>query len=403
MVSILRNPRVAGNVAMLPASKSISNRALILQALGGGELFNLSAARDTRLMKSLIGSPEPVLNVLDAGTTMRFLTAYFTVTGQSKTLTGTARMKERPIAPLVDALRSLGASIHYLEKHGFPPIEIIRFEPRTNQIEIPGNISSQYISALMMVAPLLPDGLRIVITGKIGSRPYIDMTAQLMGAFGIKPQWKGSTLVIPGGRYTPARFVVESDWSAASYWFALVSLAEEANLTLPGLARESLQGDRAIVDIMEPLGVATVFTPDGITLRKQQSENHVQVDFTHCPDLAQTVLPVCAVKGITGDFSGLESLRIKETDRIAALQNELGKVGATLTEIAPGRWRLTPSTSTPSHVRIATYHDHRMAMGFAPWATRMDVTIEDPQVVDKSYPSFWIDLAAVGISVENKS
>lgn len=354
-------------------------------------------------MQSLISSPDPVLNVMDAGTTMRFLTAYLAVTGQSKILTGTPRMKERPIAPLVNALHTLGATIRYLEKEGFPPIEIVGFEPRTNCIAIPGNISSQYISALMMVAPLLPGGLSIEITGIIGSRPYIDMTARMMAAFGINPSWSGSTLTIPSGRYQATRFFVEGDWSAASYWFALVSLASEAMLTLPGLTAESLQGDRAIVEIMRPLGVATEFTPGGITLRKQESATQIQVDFTHCPDLAQTVLPVCAVKGVSGFFSGLESLRIKETDRIAALQKELAHVGATLHEFNPGEWRLSPATGNPTHVRIATYHDHRMAMGFAPWASRMNVTIEDPAVVDKSYPSFWEDLTAVGINAAYNS
>lgn len=398
-VSLSYNPKVAGEVTQLPSSKSISNRALVLHALGGGALFNLSAARDTRLMESLIGSPDHTLNVMDAGTTMRFLTAYFTVTRQSKVLTGTARMKERPIAPLVTALRSLGATIDYLERDGFPPIEIKNFQPRSAEIEIPGNISSQYISALMMVAPLLPSGLRINIIGKIGSRPYIDMTAQMMAEFGITPVWQGASIVIPPGQYQPATFTVEGDWSAASYWFALVSLAEVATVTLPGLTEASLQGDRAIVEIMRPLGVACEFGIDGLTLHKQASENSIEVDFTHCPDLAQAVLPVCALKNVVGQFKGLESLRIKETDRIAALQTELAKAGAALTEPTPGHWHLAPAPTLPKDVQIATYHDHRMAMGFAPWATRMNVTLEDPRVVDKSYPAFWDDLSAVGVKL----
>lgn len=402
-VSLSYNPKVAGEVTQLPASKSISNRALLLHALGGGELFNLSAARDTRLMQALIRSTEPTINVMDAGTTMRFLTAYFTVTRQSKILTGTARMKERPIAPLVDALRTLGATIEYVEHSGFPPIEIKSFHPRFGQIDIPGNISSQYISALMMVAPTLPTGLRINIQGKIGSRPYIDMTARMMAEFGVTAVWEGGTIVVPPGKYRPAQFTVEGDWSAASYWFALASLAETATLILPGLTEASLQGDRAIVEIMKPLGVASEFTSRGVVLRKQAATNEVQIDFTDCPDLAQAVLPVCALKNISGRFTGLESLRIKETDRIQALQTELAKVGAVLSEPGPGQWHLTPATAVPNAVQIATYHDHRMAMGFAPWATRMNVTIEEPHVVEKSYPSFWEDVANVGITLRYSS
>jgi 3-phosphoshikimate 1-carboxyvinyltransferase len=402
-VTLSPNPKIAGHVTHLPSSKSISNRALVLQALGGGELLNLSAARDTRLMEALIRSPEPEINVLDAGTTMRFLTAYFAVTGQTKVLTGTDRMKERPIAPLVDALRTLGATIDYLGRDGFPPLATRQFSPRAHEIEIPGNISSQYISALMMVAPLLPQGLRIRITGPIASRPYIDMTARMMRQFGVETNWVGSTISIPAAKYKPTRFAVEGDWSAASYWYALVSLADEGTLTLPGLTAESLQGDHALVELMTPLGVTSEFTAHGLLLRKRPTEASIFIDFTHCPDLAQAILPVCAMKGIPGEFTGMESLRIKETDRIAALQTELAKVGASLNEKETGRWQLTPATKLPARVTIATYHDHRMAMGFAPWATRLPVTIQDPKVVDKSYPSFWVDLESVGIKVSYNS
>jgi 3-phosphoshikimate 1-carboxyvinyltransferase len=394
---------VVGHVAHLPSSKSISNRALVLHALGGGDLTNLSTARDTRLMESLIHSPAPIIDVMDAGTTMRFLTAYFTVTQQPKILTGTARMKERPIAPLVEALRTLGATIRYLEAEGFPPIEIQQFVPRASEIEIAGNISSQYISALMMVAPRLPQGLRIHLKGAVASRPYIEMTSQMMARFGVAVNWNGSVISVPPGTYKPTHFAVEGDWSAASYWYAFTSLAEEATLTLPGLTAESLQGDRVLVELMAPLGVASEFTAQGLLLRKQASEKQITIDFTHCPDLAQAVLPVCALKGIVGRFTGLESLRIKETDRIAALQTELAKVGARFEEVSTGEWQLTPATAIPNHVQITTYHDHRMAMGFAPLATRMQVTIEDPQVVAKSYPSFWLDLESVGIKALNNS
>jgi len=399
-IQLSRHSTPAGKVTGLPSSKSISNRALVLQALGGGELENISTARDTRLMQALIRSSEPVINVMDAGTTMRFLTAYFAVTGQTKTLTGTALMHERPIAPLVNALRQLGATIRYLGHEGFPPIETGGFTAKSKSIAIPGNISSQYISALMMIAPLLPEGLKIEITGTIASRPYIDMTAKIMHSFGADVNWSGQTIVVPAARYRPARFYVEGDWSAASYWFAVVSLAETATLTLPGLQENSLQGDRAIVEIMAKLGVRSTFHAGGVTLNKESSAPEITVNFLHCPDLAQTVLPVCAARGITGTFTGLESLRIKETDRLAALKTELAKVGAHLDEITPGQWRLTPGREWPAHIQIATYHDHRMAMGFAPWATRANLTIEEPQVVDKSYPEFWNDLRAVGFTAE---
>jgi 3-phosphoshikimate 1-carboxyvinyltransferase len=388
----------SGVAAGLPSSKSISNRALVLQALGGGELENLSSARDTRLMRALIGSSDPVIDAMDAGTTMRFLTAYFTITNQHKTLTGTARMKERPIAPLVDALRTLGATIHYRGATGFPPIEVAGFTPKANALAIPGNISSQYISALMMIGPLLPGGLSITITGPVSSRPYIEMTARMMQSFGVTVQWNNATITVPETAYRPARFFVEGDWSAASYWYAIVSLAETASITLPGLQHNSLQGDRAVVEIMERLGVVTTFTVGGVTLQKGECQSEISVDFINCPDLAQTVLPVCAARGVPGTFTGLESLRIKETDRLAALQHELAKTGAALTEVSPGQWQLTPGHAWPENIRIATYHDHRMAMGFAPWATRSTLTIENPRVVDKSYPDFWSDLKAVGFT-----
>jgi 3-phosphoshikimate 1-carboxyvinyltransferase len=398
-LTIKKKADVKGTVQYLPSSKSLSNRALIIQALcnGQADISNLSSARDTQLMYQLINSSDAVIDVMDAGTTMRFITAYFVVTNQPKTLTGTPRMCQRPIALLVDALREIGAKITYLENEGFPPHQILSFQQQQKtEVSIPGNVSSQYISALMMIAPRLPFGLTIHLTGDITSRPYLEMTAALMKHFGAHVLWNESSIHIPHGEYKPAPYRVEPDWSAASYWFAMVALADEAELVLPKVNEEALQGDKVIIDIMEQLGVQSSFEGDDLVLRKGQEAAHFEWNFADCPDLAQTVLPVCAAKNIGGTFTGLESLRIKETDRIAALQNELSKIGAMLKE-QNGRWVLKPGDiSSLSRVEFNTYHDHRMAMGLAPLATRMDVTIYDPSVVNKSYPYFWKDLEQLG-------
>jgi 3-phosphoshikimate 1-carboxyvinyltransferase len=323
---------------------------------------------------------------------MRFLTAYFSVAGKTKVLTGTHRMKERPIGLLVDALRQLGAQIKYLEKDGFPPLETSGFQSqKTNSLEIRGDVSSQYISALMMIAPTLPQGLKLRLTGKIGSRPYIEMTASLMRQFGAEVTFVEDTIAVSPKPYTPATHTVESDWSAVSYWFAFAALASEAEIFLPRLQPNSLQGDRVIADIMKDLGVSAALENGLLKLTKTAVAREIRWDFTHCPDLAQTVAVVCAAKKIPGRFTGLESLRIKETDRIAALQNELRKIGADLIEEGP-QWTLVPSTRLPESASFQTYKDHRMAMAFAPLATLMKVEIENPEVVRKSYPRFWDDL-----------
>lgn len=352
-------------------------------------------------MQKLVGSSEATIDVMDAGTTMRFLTAYFSVTNQKKVMTGTPRMKERPIGLLVDALRKLGVNIAYLEKEGFPPHRIDGFESqKAAEVTIPGNVSSQYISALMMIAPRLPKGLTIHLTGKIGSKPYIDMTGALMKHFGVSYEMGLDFVRIPPAQYKGTEYKVEADWSAASYWFAFVALARESKITLPGVVDRSLQGDRAIVDIMDKLGVKTQFNPGGATLTRQPGTKELTWDFTDCPDLAQTVLPICAATGVTGYFTGMESLLIKETDRIDALQRELAKVGAELTEPSKGNWKLTPGkfdSTTP--LVFDTYHDHRMAMGLAPLATLANVSINEPTVVNKSYPGFWEDMKKVGFEI----
>lgn len=404
-IHISQRTVVTGTTNLLPASKSLSNRALILAALtkGASTLHNLSNANDTDLMKRLVSSNDTTIDVEDAGTTMRFLTAYFTVTNQPKMLTGTPRMKKRPIGILVNALREIGAEINYLENDGYPPLQIRQFtNQKRSDIDIQGDVSSQFISALMMVAPHLPLGLTLNLLGKIGSWPYIQMTAGLMKAFGVEVSLGERTIEIQHKEYSPTTLTIESDWSNASYWFAFTALAENAEITLPRLFKHSLQGDQAIVEIMNALGVQASWSGPDLHLSKKDSVDHLSWDFTHCPDLAQTVAVVCAAKGISATFTGLESLRIKETDRILALQNELKKIGATLTE-EHQQWKLIPSTTLPTFQTFETYEDHRMAMAFAPLATIMDLEIINPNVVKKSYPTFWDDIKSFGFVITQKS
>lgn len=386
----------------LAASKSISNRVLIIDALcpGQSDLQNLAEARDTRLMLSLLREKSHVIDVRDAGTTMRFLTGYFALTNQNKVLQGTPRMHQRPIGVLVDALREIGAEIKYLTSDGYPPLETKGFQQqKARSIKIRGDISSQYISSVLMLAPTLPDGLNIELTGKVMSRPYIEMTLGLMKRFGADHSWSDDIITIPHQQYQATSFKVEADWSAASYWYSLVALSKETRITLLGLDEQSFQGDRQIADIMKHLGVDTDFHENQLTLSKGELRTDtLKWDFSSCPDLGQTVMTTCAVLGVTLEATGLESLRIKETDRIAAMKKELGKLGAKLEE-QPGLWKLSPATKLdPSHpVTFETYEDHRMAMALAPLALRIPVTITEPEVVQKSYPGFWKDLALAGV------
>ena len=383
----------------LPASKSESNRALIINALAKGTLDNLSnlaEARDTQTMIRLLSESGPEADVLDAGTTMRFLTAYYAVTGAKKKMTGTPRMCERPIGILVDALRALGADITYLNKEGYPPMQLNGFVFQGNsKISIRGDVSSQFISALLMVAPLLPDGLTLQITGALGSKPYIEMTLAQMKHFGItaNADWSIGTIEIPKQDYRLQPFAVESDWSGASYWYSMVALSpfEDCSLELLGLKEDSLQGDSAIKSIMEPLGVKSTYTGRGYLLTKIPAQTSLAWDFTDCPDLAQTICVVAAVQNIALTLTGLESLKVKETDRVLALQNELKKLGATLSEVETNhKYEVRGDFSSVSTLEpIETYDDHRMAMAFAPVAMQKEITLLDPSVVNKSYPSFW--------------
>jgi 3-phosphoshikimate 1-carboxyvinyltransferase len=386
----------------LAASKSECNRALIINALTGftSELTNISEARDSQTMLRLLASDEETADVIDAGTTMRFLTAYFAVTNQKKRMTGTPRMCERPIGILVDALRTLGADIQYEKVEGYPPLLLNGFKySGQNTVSIRGNVSSQYISALLLIAPSLPEGITIQLEGEVGSRPYIEMTLKQMAAFGVDYQadWHTNTLHVPASKYKSTPYAIESDWSGASYWYSIVALAENAEVELLGLKEDSLQGDSAIAEIMSHLGVESIFTERGVLLRKIAPSPSVGWDFTDCPDLAQTVAVCCAMKNIPLSLTGIESLKIKETDRVLALQQELQKLGAELKEIETNHlYRVSriadfPDT-TPS---IHTYDDHRMAMAFAPVGMLHPILIEEPGVVVKSYPGYWNDLAKV--------
>jgi len=385
----------------LASSKSESNRSLIISALTDfkTQLSNVSEARDTQTLERLLHSSEETADVIDAGAPMRFLTAYFAVTGHRKIMTGTPRMCERPIGILVDALRELGAQITYLGKEGYPPMRLEGFEyAGKNNLTVKADVSSQFISALLLVAPTLPEGLVLHLDGKIGSRPYIEMTLQQMAHFGITftADWDNQQITVPHQTYTPNAFAVESDWSGASYWYSLVALADDAEVELLGLKEQSLQGDSEIVRIMEPLGVKTTYTDKGVLLQKKEAVQELIWDFSGCPDLVQTVAVCCGAKGIRLDMTGIESLKIKETDRVAALQNELTKIGAALREIEPNHRYIVEKTGTGDETPVIdTYDDHRMAMAFAPVGVTRKIIIEEPGVVVKSYPGFWKDLEKV--------
>ena len=405
MISLTSGSRRIATQVPLPSSKSESNRALIIQALCRDhiELSNLSSARDTQTMIRLLESEGHVLDVIDAGTTMRFLAAYFCAVGRDQILTGTPRMCKRPIGILVDALRELGAEIDYWKQQGFPPLHIVSKGTRMEggEINLKGNVSSQYISALLMIAPTLPGGLRLNLTGEISSRPYIEMTRSLMAYFGAEAQWEDQTLVVKEQNYTARAYSIESDWSAASYWYAMAALAEDANIKLLGLRENSRQGDQKIAQFMEYFGVRSTFVDDGVELSKitpKASGNILELDFSDTPDLAQTIAVVSAATGIAVRMSGLHTLRIKETDRIAALKNELEKFSVDMK--VDGNICTIEGKADAAQKSIKTYEDHRMAMAFAPMVLRQPtLMINDPEVVQKSYPEFWQHIENAGVSI----
>ena len=389
----------------LPSSKSISNRALILNALSSSPyaVDNLSDCDDTNLMVNALQAEGGDFNVGAAGTTMRFLTAFLANRPGEWTITGTERMKNRPIKVLVEALNALGAHISYMEKTGFPPLRISGSALPGGEIALPGNVSSQYISAILMVAPLMEKEVTLHLEGEIVSRPYIHITLQLMKQFGVSVTWEDHTIRVWPQTYTPIRFLVESDWSAASYWYEMMALSPKAEIELLGLFKESLQGDAAGAKLFERLGVETHFTDQGVKLRHTGIRcKELTYDFVNEPDLAQTFVVTCALLGVPFRFTGLQSLKIKETDRIAALQTELRKLGYVLRDAQDSILSWDGERCEPeAHPVIATYEDHRMALSFAPAAlVRPEgIAIAHPEVVSKSYPHYWSDLRAAGFTV----
>lgn len=390
----------------LPSSKSISNRALIINALGNGTHHpeNLSDCDDTRVMIRALNDDKETINIMAAGTAMRFLTAYLSVTPGTRIITGTERMQQRPIQVLVNALRELGADIEYVANDGFPPLRITGRELRKDTISLPGNVSSQYISALLMIAPVLTNGLTIRLTGDIISRPYINLTLQLMNDFGVRAEWTDDhRLKVEPQAYHSTPFYVESDWSAASYWYQIVALSKEAEVTLPGLFKDSYQGDSQVAGIFRSLGVETIYKDKTVILKKNgKSVERLDYDFINQPDLAQTFVVTCALLNIPFRFSGLQSLKIKETDRMAALITEMRKLGYILHETDGSvlSWEGERCT-TEEHPAIDTYEDHRMAMAFAPTCLALpEILINNPQVVSKSYPRYWEDLRQAGFIIK---
>mgnify|MGYP000396505409 CR=1 FL=1 len=380
----------------LPASKSLSNRALIIRALSGENfnIENLSEAEDTKVLLKALSSNEKTIDVGAAGTAMRFLTAYFAVGNEEKILTGNERMKQRPIAPLVDALKILGADIEYIEKVGFLPLRIKGEKLTGNKVEVDGTVSSQYLSALLMIAPVLPNGLTITIKGNLVSKPYVKMTIALMELFGVNAIWKENTIEIPKQKYSGNTFSIEPDWSAVAFWYSVVALSKDAEITLTGLQKNSLQGDSVLPELMKNFGVETEFIIKGITLTKSQITNRkskIKIDFTNFPDLAQNITVLAAALDMEIEFTGIENLRVKETDRISALQNELKKFGKEF--IKDGRNYILEGEFAPSEQTVATYDDHRMVMAFAPLAIVCpNISLQNPETVKKSYPNFWEDL-----------
>jgi 3-phosphoshikimate 1-carboxyvinyltransferase len=404
----------------LTGSKSECNRALIIEALSEGKVKvqNISDAADAVLLANILreqlvmadnqqlaqNALPTTYNIGPAGTAMRFLTAYFTLQHEDVILTGSERMKQRPIGILVDALRQLGAAISYEEKDGYPPIKIGGgFKQLTNKITVKGDISSQYITALLLIAAKLPLGLELQIEGELTSRPYVEMTLSMLQHAGIKHTLDDDVIIILPQQFKETAIYVEPDWSAASYWYGIAALADEAEIFLPGLTQYSLQGDSVITEIMANFGITSQFKDGGVYLQKEVKPIFRKIfDLKECPDLAQTIVVVCAALGHDATFTGLETLKIKETDRIKALQNELAKMGVKLIEKGQVYKLDCSEKIMPQRMFIHTYEDHRMAMAFAPLAlVILELEIEDAQVVEKSYPAFWDDLKTMGFEAEN--
>lgn len=392
------------HIITLPASKSISNRAIILNELAYSpyKIKNLSDSDDTRVMLNVFDSNKRDFDIGAAGTSMRFLTAFLSKTVGEWTITGSERMKQRPIKILVEAIRKMGGKIDYIEKEGFPPLRIWGCGLKGGHIELDGSVSSQYISALMMIAPYTIKGLTISLTGNVISKPYIYMTQKMMATYGVKVDFIKNTIRIAPQTYLPTPYTVEGDWSAASYWYEILALHKEGQIVLKGLIKESLQGDKATANIFANFGIRTIYNGEDAIIQKVAAHNGnenmtvFEYDFTEVPDLAQTLVVTCCLLDKPFKFIGLQSLRIKETDRIAALCTELKKLGFVLQEKDNDKlyWDGAKCASISNPI-IDTYDDHRMAMSFAPAGLITPLQIADSNVVSKSYPNFWSDFEQI--------
>lgn len=387
----------------IPGSKSETNRLLILQALFPEiSMDNISDSDDSAVLQKALTSTESLIDIGHAGTAMRFLTAYYSFHGKNpKILTGSHRMQNRPIELLVNALKSLGAEISYEQKSGFPPLKIHPKKAINNQIEISADVSSQYISALLLIASKLPEGLKIKLKGEILSRPYIEMTLKLLEEIGIRTEFKNNIIkVYPAEKILPKTLAIEPDWSAASYYYSLIALSEEGEIILKNFKQNSLQGDAQVRKIYEKLGVETSFQKEGILLKKKKNftlPDYFSEDLKNYPDLAQTIAVTCVALKIPFELRGLSTLKIKETDRLVALKNELSKFGADI-QITADALKGKAENELNTNIVVKTYDDHRMAMAFAPLCLCIDLQIEQPEVVSKSYPDFWKDLKKCGVS-----
>ena len=406
----ITSPRKIQVSVSLPASKSICNRALIINALTQDclPLKNLSDCDDTQVMQTALSALQPVIDIKAAGTAMRFLSAFLAVSEGTHIITGTQRMQQRPIGILVNALRSLGADITYIGKEGFPPLRITGKNLPNKEVTLSGSVSSQYISALLMIGPTLTNGLTLTLTDEIISRPYIDLTLKLMSDFGAKVKWiNDHQLKVEPHPYCPTAYTIENDWSAASYWYEICALSDDAIIQLPGLFPNSPQGDSIVAELFSVLGVESRIEKQVLTLHKTAKKaNRLEYNFINQPDLAQTFVVTCALLNIPFHFNGLQSLKIKETDRITALIKEMKKLGYVLTETNGCSLSWNGERCTPdANPCITTYEDHRMAMAFAPVALvrKEGIEIADPQVVSKSYPRFWDDLQAAGFTIESQT
>lgn len=397
------NSNAINGALIITGSKSESNRLLVLKQLYDNlSLENLSNSDDTCVLRKALSTQSENINIGHAGTAMRFLTAYFSsVEGKEVTLSGSGRMHQRPIKVLVDALTSIGSKITYLERKGYPPIKIKGTSLTKENLSIQGNVSSQYISALLLIAPSLKNGLSIELLGKVTSVPYIKMTLSLLNQLGIKANWEDSFIkVFPITKIAKKTIIVESDWSSASYFYSLIALSEKGEITLSSYNENSLQGDKVLVAIYESFGVQTTFLANSMLLKKVtgfKQKKQLQFNLINSPDIAQTIAVTCLGLGVSCELTGLHTLKIKETDRLEALKNELQKFGAKVKITSESLHLKTAKSKNQKSkvINIKTYEDHRMAMAFAPLSLKHPITIKNAEVVTKSFPGFWQDLNAI--------